>query len=169
MIAGDAFRVTGTDMRNFLIASFAIGAVAAAWPGVASAQGTQRAKTGTLTCDTSNDIGLVVTAKKRLTCLFTPARPGPREVYSGAIVKFGADVAKASGAEMVWTVYASTSRRFGILAGQYGGAAAKKSAGGNALVGGAASAVTLQPMVMEGEVTANLATSVVALELHPAR
>ncbi|MDP2410672.1 MAG: DUF992 domain-containing protein [Pseudolabrys sp.] len=157
-------------MHNHLIACLAIGMLAAAAvPVDAAAQAPLRAKTGTLTCDTSGDIGLIVTAKKRLICLFTPARPGPREVYSGAIVKFGADAAKAAGAEMVWTVYAPANRRFGILAGQYGGAAARKSAGGNTLVGGSASAVTLQPMVTEGEGGANLATSVVALELHPAR
>ena len=156
-------------MRNQLFACCAIAALATAALPLAAAAQAPRAKTGTLACDTSTDIGLIVAAKKRLTCLFTPARPGPREVYSGAVVKFGADAAKAAGAEMVWTVYAPTNRRFGLLAGQYGGAAARKSAGANALVGGSASAVTLQPMVMEGEGGANLATTVVALELHPAR
>lgn len=167
---GPTLFYTQAAMHNHLIVCLAIGMLAAAAvPVDAAAQAPLRAKAGTLICDTSSDIGLIVAAKKPLICLFTPARPGPREVYAGAIVKFGADVAKAAGAEMVWSVYAPASRRFGILAGQYGGATAKKTAGANSLVGGSASAVTLQPMVMEGEGGANLAASVVALELQPAR
>ncbi len=153
-------------MGKTFIACFAVGALVFL-PEAAGAQ--SHAKTGTLTCDTSADIGLIVAAKKRLTCLFTPARPGPREVYSGAIVKFGSDVAKVTAAEMVWTVYAPAHRRFGILAGQYGGAATKKAAGANSLVGGLQSAVTLQPVAMESETGANLAIGVVGMELHPAR
>ena len=83
------------------------------------------AKAGTLTCDISAGIGLIITSKKEVTCMFTPSQPGPREVYTGSISKFGLDIGATTGGEMVWAVYAPTNRRFGALAGHYGGASAE--------------------------------------------
>ncbi|MEI8276733.1 MAG: DUF992 domain-containing protein, partial [Hyphomicrobiales bacterium] len=56
-------------------------AVPLALPAPAMAQSSNRTKAGTLTCDISAGIGLIVGSKKNVTCLFTPAQPGPREVY----------------------------------------------------------------------------------------
>src|SRR5476651_1861480 len=85
----------------------------------AFAQPPDRTKVGTLTCDVSAGIGLIITSKKKLACMFTPARPGPREVYSGSISKYGLDLGATSGGEMIWSVYAPSNKRFGALAGHY--------------------------------------------------
>ena len=103
-----------------VIAALAVAATVAL-PVLTMAQA-ERVKSGTLTCDISGGIGLIITSHKEVSCMFTPSQPGPREVYVGAINKFGLDLGVTAGGEMVWAVYAPTTRRFGALAGNYGGA-----------------------------------------------
>ena len=103
-------------------------AAAVALPIPSSAQA-NRTKVGTLTCDISGGIGLIIASKKDVTCMFTPAERGPREVYVGSISKFGLDIGATAGGEMVWAVYAPTNRKFGALAGHYGGATAEATVG----------------------------------------
>jgi hypothetical protein len=138
-----------------------------------AAQPPVRAKAGTLACDISAGIGLIVTSKKEVTCMFTPAHPGPREVYVGSITKFGLDLGATAGGEMLWAVYTPTGRRFGALAGHYGGATAEATVGAgvgaNVLVGGSNRTVTLQPVSIQGQAGLNLAVGVAGLDLHPAR
>jgi hypothetical protein len=145
-------------------------AVALPVPTMAQAE---RTKVGTLTCDISAGIGLIITSKKELTCMFTPSQPGPREVYTGSISKFGLDLGATAGGEMVWAVYAPTTRRFGALAGQYSGASAEATVGAgvgaNVLVGGSNRTVSLQPLSVQGQAGLNLAVGVAGLELRPAR
>ena len=118
------------DMHKPLSALAALAVVAAvALPAPSMAQGRERTKVGTLTCDISAGIGLIITSKKELTCMFTPSQPGPREVYTGSITKFGLDLGATAGGEMVWAVYAPTTRQFGALAGHYGGASAEATVG----------------------------------------
>jgi hypothetical protein len=137
------------------------------------AQGANRTKVGTLTCDISAGIGLIITSKKDVTCMFTPSQPGPREVYTGSITKFGLDLGATAGGEMVWAVFAPTDRRFGALAGNYGGASAEATVGAgvgaNVLVGGSNRTVSLQPLSVQGQAGLNLAVGVAGLDLHPAR
>lgn len=146
---------------------------AIALPGPAMAQQPNRTKVGTLTCDISGGIGVIVGSKKAVTCLFTPSQPGPREVYSGSITKFGLDVGATSGGEMVWTVFAPSNKKFGALAGDYGGASAEATVGAgvgaNVLVGGSSRTVTLQPVSVQGQAGLNLAVGVAGLTLRPAR
>jgi hypothetical protein len=154
--------------------SLAVLAVAAvvAFPVVAPAQAS-RTKVGTLSCDISGGIGLIITSKKDLTCMFTPSQPGPREVYVGAISKFGLDLGATAGGEMIWAVYAPSSRKFGALAGRYGGATAEATVGAglgaNVLVGGSNRTVALQPVAVQGQAGLNVAAGVVELDLRPAR
>ena len=153
----------------------AIAAVVAplALPVPAMAQSSTRTKAGTLACDISAGVGLIVASKKNVTCLFTPAQPGSRDVYVGAINKFGLDVGATSGGEMVWSVFAPSNKKFGALAGQYGGASAEATVGAglgaNVLVGGSDRTVALQPVSVQGQTGLNLAVGVTGLELHPAR
>jgi hypothetical protein len=157
------------------VSAFAALAVIAAvtLPAATMAQAVERTKVGTLTCDISGGIGLIVTSKKDVTCMFTPSQPGPREVYTGSITKFGLDVGATAGGEMVWAVYAPTNRRFGALAGHYGGASAEATVGAgvgaNVLIGGSNRTVTLQPVSVQGQAGLNLAVGVAGLELRPAR
>ncbi len=160
-------------MRRPLSAIAALAVVAAAAvPGPTMAQA-DRAKVGTLTCDISAGIGLIITSKKDVTCMFTPSRRGPREVYVGSITKFGLDVGATAGGEMIWAVYAQTGWRHGALAGHYGGATAEATVGAgvgaNALVGGNNRTVTLQPLSVQGQAGLNVAAGVAGLDLRPAR
>jgi hypothetical protein len=152
-----------------LLAAAAV-AIAASGPAQAAPEPT---KVGTLTCDISAGIGLIVTSKKNLSCIFTPSQPGPREVYVGAISKFGLDLGATTGGEMVWAVYAPTNRRFGALAGHYAGAAAEATVGAglgaNVLIGGSERTVALQPVSLQGQAGLNLAVGVADLDLRPAR
>ena len=147
-------------------------AAAVALPIPASAQ-TNRTKVGTLSCDISGGIGLIITSKKDLTCMFTPSQPGPREVYVGSITKFGLDLGATAGGEMVWAVYAPSTRKFGALAGNYGGATAEATVGAglgaNVLVGGSDRTVALQPVSVQGQAGLNVAAGVADLRLRPAR
>ncbi|MGH6665028.1 MAG: DUF992 domain-containing protein [Pseudolabrys sp.] len=156
------------------LGAFAALAVAAAvaFPATAMAQH-ERTKVGTLTCDISGGIGLIITSHKSLTCMFTPSQPGPREVYVGSIAKFGLDLGATAGGEMAWAVYAPTTRRFGALAGHYSGASAEATVGAgvgaNVLIGGSNRTVQLQPVSVQGQAGLNVAAGVAELTLHPAR
>jgi hypothetical protein len=132
-----------------------------------------RTRAGTLSCDISGGIGMIIGSQKDVTCMFTPASRGPREVYVGTISKFGLDVGATAGGEMVWAVYAPSSRKYGALAGHYGGASGEATVGAgvgaNVLVGGSNRTVTLQPVSVQGQAGLNLAVGVANLELRPAR
>ena len=161
-------------MHRTLSAFSTLAVIAAlASPASTVAQATERTKVGTVTCDISGGIGLIITSKKEVACMFTPSQPGPREVYTGSISKFGLDLGATAGGEMVWAVYAPTTRRFGALAGHYGGASAEATVGAgvgaNVLVGGSNRTVTLQPVSVQGQAGLNLAVGVASLDLRPAR
>ena len=159
-------------MLKLLSAVAAVAAVVIALPIPAPAQA-NRTKVGTLSCDISGGVGLIITSKKDLTCMFTPSQPGPREVYVGSITKFGLDLGATAGGEMVWAVYAPTTRKFGALAGNYGGATAEATVGAglgaNVLVGGSDRTVALQPVSVQGQAGLNVAAGVAELRLRPAR
>jgi len=154
------------------VAALALVATVAA-PTSGMAQSADRTKVGTLTCDISAGIGVIIASKKYVTCMFTPSQPGPREVYTGSITKFGLDIGATSGGEMIWAVYAPSSAKFGALAGQYTGASAEATVGAgvgaNVLVGGSNRTVSLQPVSVQGQTGLNLAVGVAGLELRPAR
>ena len=154
------------------LAAFAL-AAAFAMPTSAVAQRANHTKVGTLTCDISAGIGVIIASKKCVTCMFTPAQPGPREVYSGTITKFGVDLGATSGGEMVWAVYAPSNRRFGALSGHYVGATAEATVGAgvgaNVLVGGSHRSIALQPVSVTGQTGLNLAAGVAVLRLSPYR
>ena len=137
------------------------------------AQAPNRTKVGTLSCDISGGLGLIITSHKDVACMFTPSQPGPREVYTGSINKFGLDIGATAGGEMIWAVYAPSTRKFGALAGHYGGASGEATVGAgigaNVLVGGSNRTVSLQPVSVQGQVGLNLAVGVAELNLRPAR
>ena len=152
-----------------LIASTAIAAAMTAGPVFAQ----QPAKVGTLSCDISGGIGMIVASKKQVTCMFTPSAGGPKEVYTGSINKFGLDIGATTSGQMVWAVYAPTSKKIAALAGTYTGASAEATVGAglgaNVLIGGSDRTVSLQPISVQGQTGLNLAAGVSALELRPAR
>jgi hypothetical protein len=144
-------------------------AVIAAITGPAVAQSPVRL--GTLNCDVSGGIGLIITSKKDLLCIYTPDGGGPRETYGGSIRKFGLDIGATTGGQMIWVVYAPTRGGPNALAGEYLGATAEATlgagAGANALVGGSNRTFTLQPLSVQAQSGLNLAAGVAGLTLRP--
>jgi hypothetical protein len=126
---------------------------------------------GTLNCDVSGGIGLIITSKKDLLCIYTPDGGGPRETYAGAIRKFGLDIGATTGGQMIWIVYAPTRGGPNALAGEYVGATAEATvgagAGANALIGGSNRTFTLQPLSLQAQTGLNLAAGVAGLTLRP--
>ena len=153
------------------VAALAAAAVLTFAAAPADAQGP--VKVGTLDCDVSAGVGMIVASQKWMRCMFIPAGPGRREVYEGSISKLGVDIGATSGGRMVWSVYAPTSLPAWALAGSYGGATAEATfgagVGANALVGGNNRTVSLQPLSFTGQSGFNVAGGVASLELRPAQ
>jgi hypothetical protein len=158
--------------RNFVRLAALILTWAAA-VAAASAQPADRVKAGTLTCDVSGGLGMIIGSHKEVRCIFAPDQAGPEEVYVGAINKFGLDLGATSAGQMVWIVFAPSTRTFGALAGNYAGASAQATIavglGANALIGGSNQTVALQPLSLSGQTGLNVAAGVAELVLRPAR
>ena len=143
-----------------------VAAVAAPAPSMAAPE---RTKVGTLTCDISAGIGVIIASKKQVTCTFTSSTPGPHEVYTGSITKFGLDIGGTTGGRMIWAVYAPTDAGEGALAGHYAGASAEATVGAgvgaNVLIGGSNQTVQLQPLSVQGQTGLNFAAGGAGLDL----
>jgi len=164
--------MTRTLSTRTLSACFAAALAAAVIPGTAAAQ--SRAKVGTLDCDISGGLGMIITSQKEVTCMFTPSAGGRAEAYVGTISKFGLDLGATSGGRMVWAVHSSIQGpQRGALAGSYTGATAEATVGAglgaNVLVGGSNRSVALQPVSVQGQAGLNVAAGVAELSLQPAR
>ena len=137
----------------------------------ASAQ--SHVKVGTLRCEVSGGLGLIITSTKEMSCLYTSSR-GYREHYYGAIHKFGVDIGATQRGVLAWDVFAPTEgRRRGALAGDYTGADASVTVGGglgaNALVGGSGRSFALQPLSIQAQTGLDLAAGVESLTLRYGR
>lgn len=141
--------------------------------GSAAQERVRRVKIGSLNCDISAGIGLIIGSKKSVACVYTPTEGGRIEGYTGSISKFGLDVGATAGGQMVWAVYAPSGPGRNALAGNYVGAAAEATAGAglgaNVLVGGSNRTVALQPLSLQGQAGINLAVGVAELQLNPGR
>ena len=161
------------NLKSVWIGSAAVLFLAAALVAPGAMAAPEHVKAGTLNCDVSGGVGLIIGSQKQMTCMFTPANGGRREVYLGTIHKFGLDIGATTGGQMAWTVYAPTNQRFAALSGTYGGASGEATigagVGANVLVGGSERTVTLQPLSVQGQTGLNLAAGVASLELRPAR
>jgi hypothetical protein len=133
----------------------------------------QRVRAGVLTCDISAGIGFIIGSQKSLACMFAPEPPGPPQVYSGSISKFGLDIGATGGGVMVWAVFTDSIAPPGpgFLAGDYFGATGQVTVaaglGANVLIGGSNRTVALQPLSVDSSVGLNLAVGVAELHLRP--
>ncbi len=138
-----------------------------------SAQAQERVQSGSLTCDVSAGIGLIIGSQRNVSCTFTPSLPGPIEYYTGTISKLGIDIGVTAGGVMIWLVYSPTSRPVGGLTGTYVGGSAEASIiaglGANALVGGSNRSIALQPLSVQGQIGLNIAAGVAGLDLRYVR
>ena len=161
------------NFKNAWIGSAAALSIAAALAASDAMAAPEHVKAGTLDCDVSGGVGLIIGSQKQMTCMFTPANGGQREVYLGTIHKFGLDIGATAGGRMAWAVFAPTNQRFAALSGTYGGASGEATVGAglgaNVLVGGSDRTVALQPLSVQGQTGLNLAVGVASLELRPAR
>ncbi len=127
-------------------------------------------QSGTLNCDVSGGIGLIIGSQKQVNCLFTPSYPAPPEQYVGTITKVGLDLGITGPGQLVWAVNMSTTRRRGVLAGSYAGASAEATLiaglGANVLVGGNDRSVALQPLSIQGQTGINIAAGVAEIALQ---
>jgi hypothetical protein len=150
--------------------AMALLAGAVALPNAASAQA--GIKVGNLTCNVSSGWGFVFGSSRGLNCTF--AGPTGIEYYTGTISKFGVDIGYTTGGVMVWTVVAPTAQLApGSLGGGYAGGTASATLGvglgANALIGGNAGSIALQPLSLEGNQGLNVAAGVAGLTLVPVR
>jgi hypothetical protein len=127
-------------------------------------------KVGTLTCDVSAGIGLLISQQQTMTCTFDPASAGPPDLYTGRIDKFGLALGAVQEGTMVWGVLAPASGfPHGALAGSYAGVGAEATAGAglgaNLLIGGTGRAFSLQPLSVQGQAGLNFAAGVTTLTL----
>jgi hypothetical protein len=155
--------------RSLAIAIAAVVLPALAAPALAESN----VKIGTLRCDVSGGLGLIITSSKEMSCFFTSAH-GYRERYYGTIRKFGLDLGATNQGVLAWAVFSPTAGpRRGALAGDYVGADASVTVGAglgaNALVGGFDRSFTLQPLSVEVQSGVALAAGVASMTLRPAR
>ena len=150
--------------------AMALLAGALALPNAASAQA--GVKVGNLTCNVSSGWGFVFGSSRGLNCTF--AGPTGIEYYTGTISKFGVDIGYTTGGVMIWTVIAPTAVLApGSLLGSYAGGTASATVGigvgANALIGGNAGSIVLQPLSIEGNQGLNVAGGIGAISLAPVR
>ena len=127
-------------------------------------------KVGTLNCDVSAGIGMILTQKQTMTCTFTPDVGGPPDLYTGRIDQFGVALGAVKQGVLIWAVVAPASGvPHGALAGTYTGVGAQATAGAglgaNALVGGTGRAFSLQPLSIQGQTGLNIAAGVTTVTL----
>jgi hypothetical protein len=135
----------------------------------ASAQGNHLVA-GTLTCHGRGSIGLILGSRQHLTCSYDPQGNGPREHYAARITRLGIDIGVKGRSVMVWTVLGTTANLpAGSLTGKFAGVSANASVGvgvgANALIGGNANSVILQPLSVQGQTGLNVAAGVAGLRL----
>jgi hypothetical protein len=124
---------------------------------------------GTLTCDISAGLGLIVGSSRTMVCTFVPTSGRP-ELYDGTIRRFGLDLGVTAGTQLVWAVLSTDdSRRPGSLTGEYLGGTADASlgvgAGASLLVGGSNRGIALQPLSVQTQAGVNVAAGVSQLLL----
>ncbi len=159
-------------MRHFLIP---VGAAAALLAFLVSthAQPMQRVQIGVLECRGAASVGFIVGSVTNLGCVFRSDNM-PEDRYVATIRKVGLDLGITQESALAWGVFAPVARLGpGDLSGNYAGAQSSASLGvgfgGNALFGGSANSIALQPLSVQGQVGLNLALGVEALELRPGR
>lgn len=150
-----------------------IGLVALALAGagcLAAAPANAAIRIGTLDCNVSGGVGLLITSQRALACVFHPDR-GRIEFYYGTVRRFGLDIGTTGPGKLGWVVFAASRPGPGALAGDYVGGTAAVSFGAgfgaNALVGGFNNSFALQPLSLQTQSGINLAAGIGALTLEP--
>jgi hypothetical protein len=160
--------IMGFQRRALVPAIFAL--CLPAW--FAGTGGAQAAQVGLLECNVAPGVGLIITSSKALSCRFSRSY-APTDYYVGTINNFGLSIGATGPGRIAWAVFAAT-RELGhrALAGHYGGASANVSLGlglgANALIGGNAGSVGLQPLSLNTQTGVDITAGITGLTLEPA-
>jgi hypothetical protein len=154
-------------MTKIVTSAFFLAALSCGTPTLAASDHIQA---GSLTCDVSAGIGMIIGSKRSVDCIFTPSTAGGLEHYQGTITNFGLDVGALKQGSLIWLVYAPSKRGPGALQGDYAGAQADATfvvgLGANVLVGGFSRSIALQPVSIEGNQGFNIAVGIASLKLR---
>ena len=124
---------------------------------------------GTLDCDVSGGVGLILGSKKDMSCVFKK-KDGSVENYTGRVTKIGIDIGKTKKAELKWKVLAPSGKsEVGALAGKYDGVGAEATiaggVGANALFS-VGNNLTLQPISVQKQEGLNIAGGLQQMKLE---
>lgn len=109
-------------MKGKLILSALGFALAASLPAGPAAT---LSKIGTLSCDVSAGVGLILVEKRTMSCAFTPIGGGPVSYCRGRIAEYGLAVGAVEKGNLLWNVIAAVNgAQQGALAGTYAGVGA---------------------------------------------
>jgi Protein of unknown function (DUF992) len=161
--------LNGTRLSNLATACAALALALVMVPAMAQEAG--RPRVGTLTCNISPGVGMIVAGQRQLSCIYASARGRAREPYEGTVSTLGLDIGATSGGQLTWAVFAPTTLRRAALTGTYAGATAGGTVGAgvgaNVLVGGSDRTVALQPVSVQAQTGVNIAAGVSSMELRP--
>lgn len=123
---------------------------------------------GVLDCKVGEGVGYIIGSNRSVACVFNRS-DGTAEHYHGEIRRWGLDIGFSRESRMFWGVLAPGHVEPGALAGTYAGAGADVAAGlgvgANALFGGNARQIALQPVTVNGSIGVNVAAGVAKLTL----
>jgi hypothetical protein len=159
--------------RSFILAGVAASLLAASFTSANAQQPMQRVQVGILECRGGSSVGFIVGSVTHLGCVLR-AEGMPEDRYVATIRKVGLDLGITQESALAWGVFAPVARLGpGDLSGNYvgaqGSAAIGVGFGGNALIGGSANSIALQPLSIQGQVGLSVAAGLESLELRPGR
>lgn len=128
-----------------------------------------RIRVGVLVCQIEGGFGLLLGSSKPVACSFDTGYGA--ESYSGRISKLGLDVGFTQTQYLRWVVFAPPiSNEESDLSGRYAGVSAMSTLGAgfgaNALVGGSADRIILQPVSLQAGKGVNVAVGVASMRLR---
>lgn len=164
-------KTTLTRVSTGLVAAASV-ALLATSAIAANKNDVERTTVGTLKCDVSGGIGLILGSKKKMSCVFEHS-DGTKDKYTGHIVKVGLDIGITKELVVWWEVLAPSSDvKAGALAGDYVGLSAEATVGvgvgANLLIGGGDHSFALQPLSVQTQKGANIAGGIGEITLKAA-
>ena len=157
--------------RSLILAAAAVTMLVASIAGAGAQAPVQRVQVGILECRGGASVGFIVGSVTNLGCVLR-VDGMPEDRYIATVRKVGLDLGITQESALAWGVFAPVARLGpGDLAGNYVGAqgSATLGVGGNALVGGSANSIALQPLSLQGQVGVSIAAGLESLELRPGR
>lgn len=125
---------------------------------------------GTLECTVAPGVGLIIASSKGVSCTFEQHGMAP-EYYTGTMNRFGVDIGMTGETKFMWAVATIGPWVPNALAGDFFGVGAAVAAGAglsaNALVGGNAQSVTLQPLSIGDSSGVDVSAGIGELSLRP--